>query len=89
MSKIWKGRSAQASGLSPTSRRVVLVATVSRRQGRLGNLRSEKWSFAHVTDLRYMILPMGPADREGISEEALVGLVTRDSLIGVTEPRAG
>ena len=42
-----------------------------------------------TADMRYMILPMRPAGTEGMSEEELAGLVTRDSLIGVTEPRAG
>ena len=42
-----------------------------------------------TADMRYMILPMRPAGTEGMSEEALAGLVTRDSLIGVTEPRMG
>ena len=42
-----------------------------------------------TADMRYMILPMRPAGTEGMSEEELAGLVTRDSLIGVTVPRAG
>ena len=42
-----------------------------------------------TADMRYMILPMRPAGTEGMSEEELAGLVTRDSLIGVTEPRMG
>jgi len=42
-----------------------------------------------TADMRYMILPMRPAGTEGMSEEALAGLVTRDSLIGVVEPRTG
>ena len=42
-----------------------------------------------TADMRYMILPMRPAGTEDMSEEALAGLVTRDSLIGVTVPRAG
>jgi nitrile hydratase len=37
-----------------------------------------------TADLRYLILPMRPAGTEGWSEEQLVPLVTRDSLIGVT-----
>ena len=41
-----------------------------------------------TANMRYMILPMCPAGGEGMSEEALAGPVTRDSLIGVTEPRA-
>ena len=42
-----------------------------------------------TADMRYMVLPMRPAGTEGMSEEALAALVTRDSLIGVTVPRAG
>ncbi len=42
-----------------------------------------------TADMRYLILPMRPSGTEDMSEEALADLVTRDSLIGVTEPRAG
>ena len=42
-----------------------------------------------TADMRYMILPMRPPGTEGMSEEKLACLVTRDSLIGVTMPRAG
>lgn len=38
-------------------------------------------------DLRYMVLPMRPPGTGDMSEEELAGLVTRDSLIGVTVPR--
>ena len=41
-----------------------------------------------TADLRYMVLPMRPAGTRRMSEEALAALVTRDSLIGVTAPRA-
>ena len=41
-----------------------------------------------TADMRYMVLPMRPHGTEGIGEEALAELVTRDSLIGVTTPRA-
>jgi nitrile hydratase subunit alpha len=41
-----------------------------------------------TADLRYLILPMRPAGTEGWSEEQLIPLVTRDSLIGVTIPVA-
>ena len=37
-----------------------------------------------TADLRYMILPLRPAGTDGWSEEQLVPLVTRDSLLGVT-----
>ena len=41
-----------------------------------------------TADMRYMVLPMRPHGTEDIGEEALAELVTRDSLIGVTTPRA-
>jgi nitrile hydratase subunit alpha len=34
-------------------------------------------------EVRYLVLPMRPGGREDLSEEALSGLVTRDSMIGV------
>ena len=37
-------------------------------------------------ELRYWVLPQRPAGTEGLSEEELAGLVTRDSLIGVGQP---
>ena len=42
-----------------------------------------------TADMRYMILPIRPTGSEGMGEEELAGLVTRDSLVGVTVPRAG
>lgn len=42
-------------------------------------------------DQRYMVLPVRPAGTEGMSEEVLAALVTRDAMIGVakaTEPTA-
>jgi nitrile hydratase len=40
-----------------------------------------------TAELRYLVLPMRPAGTEGMSEEALAALVTRDSMIGVSVPR--
>jgi nitrile hydratase len=37
-------------------------------------------------EVRYMVLPQRPAGTEGLNEEELVGLVTRDSMIGVARP---
>ncbi|MAH83397.1 MAG: nitrile hydratase subunit alpha [Rhodospirillaceae bacterium TMED8] len=37
-----------------------------------------------TADLRYMVLPMRPPGTEGLSEDTLATLVTRDSLIGVS-----
>jgi nitrile hydratase len=40
-----------------------------------------------TADLRYMVLPMRPPGTEGMDEEELARLVTRDSLIGTGVPR--
>ena len=39
-----------------------------------------------TADVRYMVLPMRPPGTEGMDEEELAGLVTRDSLIGTGVP---
>jgi nitrile hydratase subunit alpha len=36
-----------------------------------------------TAEIRYLVLPERPAGTEGLSEEALAGLVTRDAMIGV------
>ena len=41
-----------------------------------------------TADMRYLVLPLRPAGTEGMSEEQLAELVTRDSMIGVTLVRA-
>jgi nitrile hydratase len=41
-----------------------------------------------TADLRYMVLPQQPPDAEGLDEAGLAKLVTRDSMIGVTEAAA-
>ena len=41
-----------------------------------------------TADLRYLVLPRRPSGTEGMSEEKLADLVTRDSMIGVTDARA-
>jgi nitrile hydratase len=38
-------------------------------------------------DMRYLVLPMRPPGTEGWSEEKLAGIVTRDSMVGVTVPK--
>jgi len=40
-------------------------------------------------ELRYIVLPMRPEGTEGMSEEELAALVTRDCMIGVAVPRVG
>ena len=39
------------------------------------------------SDVRYLVLPEPPAGAEGLSEEELAALVTRDSMIGTGLPR--
>jgi nitrile hydratase len=39
-----------------------------------------------TADIRYLVLPVRPEGTEGWSEEDLAKIVTRDSLIGVTDP---
>ncbi len=40
-----------------------------------------------TADMRYLVLPMRPEGSEGMSEEELARLVTRDSMIGVARTR--
>lgn len=39
-------------------------------------------------DMRYVVIPMRPKGTEGWSEEQLAGILTRDTLVGVTVPQA-
>jgi nitrile hydratase len=41
-----------------------------------------------TADLRYLVLPMRPEGTEGMSEDELAALVTRDSMVGVAVPQA-
>ena len=41
-----------------------------------------------TADMRYLVISRRPAGSEGMSEDGLAGLVTRDSMIGVAEPLA-
>jgi nitrile hydratase len=40
-------------------------------------------------EVRYLVVPMRPAGTDGLTEEALRALVTRDCMIGTAGPRAG
>ena len=40
-----------------------------------------------TADLRYLVLPRRPAGTDSLSEESLAKLVSRDSMIGVCNPR--
>jgi nitrile hydratase len=41
-----------------------------------------------TAEIRYLVLPMRPAGTEGMDEDALGKLVTRDSMIGTGLPLA-
>ncbi len=41
-----------------------------------------------TADMRYLVVPMRPEGTEGLGEEALADLVTRDSMVGVTQVKA-
>lgn len=40
-----------------------------------------------TADMRYLVIPARPAGTDGMSEEELAGLITRDSMIGVAQAR--
>ncbi len=40
-------------------------------------------------DMRYVVIPMRPQGTENWSEEQLAGILTRDTLVGVTVPQTG
>jgi nitrile hydratase len=39
-----------------------------------------------TADIRYLVMPRRPAGTEGMSEDELAALITRDSMIGVAQP---
>jgi nitrile hydratase len=41
-----------------------------------------------TADIRYLVVPRRPAGTEGMSEDELAALITRDSMIGVAQPAA-
>ena len=41
-----------------------------------------------TAEVRYLVIPERPAGTDGLSEEALAALVTRDSMIGTGVARA-
>jgi len=41
-----------------------------------------------TADIRYLVIPRRPAGSEGLDEEELAALVTRDAMIGVAQPAA-
>jgi nitrile hydratase len=41
-----------------------------------------------TADMRYLVIPRRPSETEGMTDEELAALVTRDSMIGVAQPAA-
>jgi len=80
-------------GLPPTwykqpayrSRAVIAPREVLREFGTEIAEQREVRVWDSSSEMRYMVLPMRPPGTEALSEEELVALVTRDSMIGVTE----
>ena len=50
-----------------------------------GDVEVRVWD--STAEIRYLVLPERPAGTEGLSEDDLAALVTRDSMIGVGRPR--
>jgi len=42
-----------------------------------------------TSEMRYLVLPERPAGTEGMGEDELAALVTRDAMIGTAKVRAG
>jgi nitrile hydratase subunit alpha len=81
-------------GLPPTwykqpayrSRAVIEPRSVLREFGVEVGPEREVRVWDSSAEMRYMVLPMRPPGTDGLTEEELVPLVTRDSMIGVGEP---
>lgn len=69
------------------SRAVVEPRAVMREFGTELPADVEVRVFDSSADMRYLVLPMRPVRTEGMSEDELAALVTRDSMIGVTPAR--
>ena len=67
--------------LAYRSRAVIEPRKLLRELGLDESIEVRVWD--STAELRYMVLPERPAGTDGLSEEALTELVTRDSMIGV------
>jgi len=70
------------------SRAVIDPRGVLREFGTEVSEETEVVVLDSTADLRYLVLPQRPAGTEGMSEEELAALVTRDSMIGVSRALA-
>jgi nitrile hydratase len=71
--------------LTYRSRAVVDPRGVMREFGLELDMDVEVRVLDSTADVRYLVLPKRPAGTEGLSEKELASLVTRDSMIGVSE----
>lgn len=74
-------------GLEYRSRVVVDPRGVLKEFGLELDADVEVRVFDSSADLRYMVIPERPPGTEHMSQEELAGLVTRESMIGVTKAR--
>ena len=72
--------------LAYRSRAVVEPRTVTQEFGLILDDNVEVRVVDSTADLRYLVMPRRPAGTDDLSEEELAKLVTRDSMIGVTDP---
>ena len=85
-------RADVAGGAPPISDelklRQMLINLVSNAVRYAAQGRVEVRVHDSTADMRYLVLPMRPKGTEGWSEDRLAAIVTRDTMIGVTVPRA-
>ena len=74
--------------LAYRSRAVVEPRSVMREFGLNVNESVEVRVLDSTADLRYLVLPQRPPGTEGMTEDELSKLVTRDSMIGVTHAKS-
>ncbi len=68
------------------SRAIVEPRAVMREFGAAVSDDTEVRVLDSTADVRYMVIPQRPAGTEGFDEEELATLVTRDSMVGVSDP---
>ena len=74
--------------LAYRSRVVVEPRAVLREFGTVVPDEVEVKVWDSTADLRFLVIPERPAETEGLGEDALAALVTRDSIIGVSDALA-
>jgi len=70
------------------SRAVIEPRAVLREFGLVLDEHVEVRGWDSSAEVRYMVLPERPVGTEGMTEEELASLVTRDAMIGVAKAKA-